>query len=140
MRHAPIPSRPGRADWSQKALERTWRSLGALCFAIGVVNAFIPLLPTTVFLLIGLWAYGKGDPTMRERLLNHPRYGRSLSLWLDKRQISRKGKVAAVVGIALSAAFTAFMVRPKLMAWGVVSGLALLSLWLATRAEPPTAT
>lgn len=140
MRHAPIPSRPGRADWSQKALERTWRSVGALCFTIGIVNAFIPLLPTTVFLLIGVWAYGKGDPAMRERLLNHPRYGQPLRLWLDRRQISRKGKVAAVIGIALSATFTAVLIRSKPLAWAVVAGLSLLSLWLATRTEPPTAT
>jgi uncharacterized membrane protein YbaN (DUF454 family) len=144
MNHAPLSSpRHGRAqvrsDWSQKALERTWRSLGALCFAIGIVNAFIPLLPTTVFLLIGVWAYGKGDPAMRERLLNHPRYGRSLRLWVDKRQISRKGKVGAVMGITLSASFTAAMIGPKPIMWCIVAGLVGLSAWLATRSEPAQA-
>ena len=52
-----------------------WRALGTVCVAIGVINAFLPLLPTTEFLLIGAWAYGKGAPEMRERLLAHPRFG-----------------------------------------------------------------
>ncbi|MDO9271745.1 MAG: YbaN family protein [Rugosibacter sp.] len=139
MRQAQISPRPAVSDWSQKALERTWRSLGALCFAIGIINTFIPLLPTTVFLLIGVWAYGKGHPAMRERLLNHPRYGQSLRLWVEKRQISRKGKIGAVVGITLSTACTAVMIGPKPILWCIAAGLTLLSLWLATRAEPSAA-
>lgn len=126
-----------RPDWSERALQRTWKSVGAVCFAIGVINAFIPLLPTTVFLLIGLWAYGKGDPAMRQRLLAHPRFGPSLRLWVEHQQISRKGKVAAVLGITASAAFTAAMIGPgKPVLWFILAGLALLCAYLATRAEP----
>jgi uncharacterized protein len=133
--HAVISS-PLPGDWGDRALQRTWRSVGALCFGIGVVNAFIPLLPTTVFLLIGLWAYGKGDPQMRERLLSHPRFGASLRLWVEKRQISRKGKIGAVSGIMVSAAFTAAMIGPKPITWAIVAGLAGLSAYLATRPQP----
>lgn len=130
---------PRSPDWSQKAMERTWRSVGTLCFGIGLVNAFIPLLPTTVFLLLGVWAYGKGDPAMRERLLSHPRFGAALRLWVEKRQISRKGKLGAVGGIALSATFTAGMIGPKPVMWAIVGGLTGLSVYLATRAEPHAA-
>jgi uncharacterized membrane protein YbaN (DUF454 family) len=127
-------------DWSERAVQRTWKTVGTLCVAIGIVNAFIPLLPTTVFLLIGMWAYGKGDPAMRQRLLDHPRFGPSLRLWVERRQISRKGKVAAVLGIAASATFTAFMIGPrKPVLWFILGGLALLCAYLATRAEPATA-
>lgn len=136
MTPARIDTTRPHSDWSQKALERTWRSVGALCFAIGIANAFIPLLPTTVFLLIGVWAYGKGDPAMRERLLQHPKFGPSLRLWVERRQISRRGKVAAVLGITLSATFTAAMIGPKPITWGIVAGLCGLSAWLATRNEP----
>ncbi|AWI53706.1 DUF454 domain-containing protein [Aquabacterium olei] len=140
MNHAQAPTRTAerhwQTDWSQPALERTWRSVGMLSMAVGVINAFIPLLPTTIFLLIGVWAYGKGDPAMRERLLNHPRYGRGLRLWIEKRQITRKGKVAAVAGIAASGVFTALMLGPHPVVWGVACGLAVLSAYLATRSEP----
>ena len=63
----PLPSSGAQSDWGERALQRTWRSLGGLCVLIGLVNAFVPVLPTTVFLLIGAWAYGKGDPALREQ-------------------------------------------------------------------------
>ena len=126
----------GGSDWGDKALARTWRTFGMLCFGIGVVNAFIPLMPTTVFLLMGLWAYGKGDPAMRERLLNHPRYGASLRLWVEHRQITRKGKIAACLGITASASFTAWAIGGKPVMWAVVAGLVGLMAFIATRQEP----
>lgn len=110
--------------------------MGALFFGIGLVNAFLPVMPTTVFLLIGLWAYGKGDPLMRERLLAHPKFGPSLRLWVEKRQISRKGKAAAITGIAASASLTAYALGPRPLMWGIVGGLGLLCTYLATRSEP----
>lgn len=119
------------------ALLSLWRVLGMLSVAIGILNAFIPLLPTTVFLLIGVWAYGKGDPALRQRLLNHPRYGHALTLWVDKRQISRRGKLAACAGIALSATFTLAVIGPQRTAgWAIAAGLAALCVYLLTRQEP----
>jgi len=123
-------------DWSERAAQRTWRTVGAVCFAIGIINAFLPLLPTTVFLLIGVWAYGKGDPAMRERLLSHPRFGCGLRRWVERREIHRAGKVAACGGIALSAAFTVWMAGSRPLTWAIVAGLVGLMAYLATRPEP----
>jgi uncharacterized membrane protein YbaN (DUF454 family) len=128
---APEPSPPSPLS------NRAWRALGAVSFAIGVINAFIPLLPTTIFLLIGVWAYGKGDPAMRRRLLAHPRFGPGLRRWVQHRQISRRGKWAACLGIAASAAITAALVGMKPVTWLVDAGLVVLMIYLATRPEPP---
>lgn len=117
-------------------VNRAWRALGAVSFGIGVANAFIPLLPTTIFLLIGLWAYGKGDPVMRQRLMAHPRFGPGLRRWVEHRQISRRGKWAACLGIAASAAITAALVGMKPITWVVDAGLLVLVVYLATRPEP----
>lgn len=120
-------------------VNRAWRLLGAASFAIGIANAFIPLLPTTIFLLIGVWAYGKGDPLMRERLLAHPRFGPDLRRWVEHRQISRRGKWAACLGIGASAALTAALAGMTPVTWMVDAGLVVLMLYLATRQEPPAA-
>ena len=60
-----------------------WRILGLTSVGIGLINAFIPLMPTTVFLLIGAWALGKGSPEWRAKLIAHPRFGRALRDWED---------------------------------------------------------
>ena len=132
----PLPSSGAQSDWGERALQRTWRSLGGLWVLIGLVTAFVPVLPTTVFLLIGAWAYGKGDPALRERLLNHPRFGGGLRLWADKRQITRRGKVAAIAGISVSGAITAATLGSRPLSWGIGAGLLGLCAYLATRAEP----
>lgn len=123
-------------DWGDKALARTWKTFGTICFGIGIVNAFIPLLPTTVFLLLGIWAYGKGDPELRDRMLQHPKFGPSLRRWVEHRQISRLGKLGACLGIAGSAAGTALLIGNKPITWAIVAGLGVLCVWLSTRNEP----
>jgi hypothetical protein len=50
------------SDWSDIALQRTWRSVGTLCMGLGLVNAFIWLAPGATLCLIGVWAYRKGMP------------------------------------------------------------------------------
>lgn len=135
----PLSSEARSSDWSDQALRRTWRSVGGVCVLIGIINAFIPLMPTTVFLLIGLWAYGKGDPALAARLLQHPCFGRSLRLWVEHRQITRRGKVAAIVGMSVGS-MTSFMtlgMRP--LTWGMGVVLVVLGLYLATRKEPQAA-
>lgn len=116
---------------------RTWRTFGTVCIAIGLVNAFIPLLPTTVFLLVGLWAYSKSDPSLRERLLAHPRFGPGLRRWLDHGQISGAAKLAACTSIALSAAVTYALVGPGALTWTVLAGLGVLIAYLASRPSGP---
>jgi uncharacterized membrane protein YbaN (DUF454 family) len=120
------------ATWHATA----WRAFGAASVAVGIVNAFIPLLPTTVFLLIGAWAWGKGAPEWRARLLAHPRWGEPLRLWANGRQVSRRGKRMAALGIATSWVLSAvsFGVTPAV--WAVGFGLAALLAWLWGRPEP----
>ena len=76
---------------------------------------------------------------MRERLLAHPRFGPGLRLWVEKKQISRKGKVAAISGIVASAALTAYALGPRPLMWAILGGLGALCAYLATRAEPAPA-
>lgn len=132
----PLPVSASSSDWSERALQRTWRSVGRLCVLIGVVNAFIPVMPTTVFLLMGLWAYSKGDPALCERLLQHPRFGNALRLWVEHRQITRRGKVAALIGMGASGAITTWALGDRPLSWGIAASLVALGVYLGTREEP----
>jgi uncharacterized membrane protein YbaN (DUF454 family) len=87
-------------------------------------------------LLLGIWAYGKGDPEMRERMMQHPKFGPSLRRWVEHRQISRTGKLGACLGMAGSAAGTALLIGNKPIMWAIVLGMGALCAWLATRDEP----
>lgn len=113
-----------------------WRVVGVVSASVGLVNAFVPILPTTIFLIIGVWAFGKGAPHWRERLLQHRRFGKPLRDWEDGGRVSRRGKVLAVVGISASWMISAYFVG---LGWIIASlgvVLASLAIWLATRPLP----
>ena len=113
-----------------------WRALGLACVGIGIVNAFIPLLPSTVFLLTGAWAFSRGAPHWRERLMAHPRYGAPLRNWADGGRVSRRGKRLAAAGMAASVAVSLWLVGPTLPVLLVAAGLTGLATWLWRRPEP----
>lgn len=118
---------------------RIWRAVGATSVAIGLVNAALPLMPTTVFLLIGAWAYGKGSPELRARLLADPRYGAALRLWTEKRQLSRRAKWQSTLAIAASFAISLAFAGWSNVMLAIAVGLVVLVAWLWTRAEPAPA-
>jgi uncharacterized protein len=58
--------------------------LGWLMVATGIVGAFLPVLPTTPFLLVALWCFSKSSPKLESWLLSHPKFGPSLRNWREK--------------------------------------------------------
>lgn len=135
----PLAATVMETDWSERALQRTWRSVGRLSVLIGLISALVSPLPTMAFGMVGLWAYGKSNPALRERWLHHSRVGRKLCLWAEQRQISRRSKVAAIVGLSTGGALTAAALGSRPLTWGMGAGLAALCLFLATRTEPQSA-
>lgn len=79
-----------------------WLSLGHLAVGLGVVGVFLPLLPTTPFLLVAAYCYGRGSARFERWLLNHPRLGPLIQAWRAHRVIPAKAKLLAGLMISLS--------------------------------------
>ena len=114
----------------------SWRVLGVVCASIGAVNAFLPVLPTTVFWIIAAWAFGKSSPELARRLREHPHFGPGLKLWMDHRMMSRRSKFAAIAAIGCSYAVTLTLTGPSAVNFLLGLGLAALSVYLGSRPEP----
>tara|TARA_Y100000588_G_C13905610_1_gene774835 strand:- start:376 stop:819 length:444 start_codon:yes stop_codon:yes gene_type:complete len=109
-----------------------WLNVGFA--AIGVV---VPGIPTTIFLLIALWAFSQSSERLRSWLYNHPIFGRFLQDWKKHGVIPRKAKIAA-----LSVMFVSWVIlvlfSTKWMIWGS-AGLVMLCVagFIATRPSSP---
>lgn len=86
----------------------TWA--GHLCVALGLVGAFLPVMPTVVFMILAAACYARGNPALRKRLLAHPTFGPPIRDWEQERAISVRGKVLGVVMVTAGFTSSAFLV------------------------------
>jgi hypothetical protein len=70
--------------------------LGWAAVALGGLGVVLPGLPTTPFLLVAAFAFGKGSPRMRAWLVDHAHLGPPIRNWEERGAISRRAKVLAV--------------------------------------------
>jgi len=84
-----------------------WFALGSVSLGLGVLGIFLPLLPTTPFVLLAAFFFSRSSPAVHDWLLAHKTFGPAIRDWRDNRAISRRGKTAAAVamGAALALSF-----------------------------------
>lgn len=100
---------------------------GWVCVALGLIGAFLPLLPTTPFLLLASACFMRGSPKLNHWLLNHPRFGPTLQNWHHHRAVSRHVKRRANIMIVASFAFSIYLVP---LLWHKVMLLTMLVVLL----------
>ncbi|MFP4137113.1 MAG: YbaN family protein [Halomonas sp.] len=110
--------------------------LAWVSFALGVVGAFVPLMPTTCFMLLAVWAASRGSPRFARWIREHPRFGPAVVAWEEERSIPRHAKWLAATMLALSMLVLALSVSLLWLKLSLIAGLALLGAWIVTRPEP----
>jgi len=70
---------------------------GTLCVALGVVGIFLPLMPTTVFLLLAAACYARSSDRFYQRLVNHRVLGVYVRAGREGRGMPRRAKVVTLV-------------------------------------------
>jgi uncharacterized protein len=84
---------------TQRAL---YLGLGGFFLALGVIGAFLPVIPTTGPLLVALWSFSKSSTRLHDWLYYHPRFGPPLQRWQRERVIPPKVKATAFSSMGVS--------------------------------------
>ena len=71
-------------------------ALGILSCALGVIGIFVPLLPTTPFLLLSAALLFRSSPRLYNRLLNHPQLGPYIRNFREHKAIPLRVKIISV--------------------------------------------
>lgn len=104
-------------------------TLGLLFTALGVVGAFLPLIPTTPLLILAVWAFSGSSERLHAWLLNHRRFGPPLQRWRTHRVVPWRAKITAWTMMAASLAYTIFVRRAPWPLVAAIAALMAIAVW-----------
>ena len=110
-----------------------YRAIGTLMVALATAGVFLPLLPTTPFLLVALWAFARGSPELADRLRANKRFGPVLVRWEEKRAIPTSAKATAVVMMGVSWTGLALASHNLWLVGGVGAVLVTVGIYVVSR-------
>lgn len=79
-----------------------WTLAGLVALLLGAIGVVLPLLPTTPFVLLAAYFFGKGSPRLRAWLIGHRTFGPLIADWEAHGAIPRPIKRLAVTVMALA--------------------------------------
>ena len=69
---------------------------GTVSLVLGIIGIFVPLLPTTPFLLLSAAAYFRGSERLHNWLINHKYLGTYISNFREHKAIPLRAKIFSV--------------------------------------------
>lgn len=70
--------------------------------AFGIVGVFLPLLPTTPFLLVAIWAASRGSQRIHDWIYGQPRFACLINDWQEQGAVPSNAKWLATVMMIIS--------------------------------------
>jgi len=107
---------------------------GIISVALGAIGAALPIMPTVPFLLLAVFCFARSNPEWEQRILDHPHWGPQVLDWRERRAISRKSKIVAIIAMTIGAGFTWYSLGEPYHYLSVAI-LVICGTWIATRNE-----
>ena len=73
-----------------------WFMLGWAMVALGIIGAMLPIMPTTIFMILAAGCFSHSSPRFESWLLDHRWFGGPIRRWRASRAIPRKAKILAI--------------------------------------------
>ncbi|NDW13337.1 DUF454 domain-containing protein [Bacteroides sp. 214] len=88
--------------------------LGSISLFLGILGIFLPLLPTTPFLLLTAALYCKGSPRLYNWLIAHKRFGPYILNFREHKTIPLRAKIVSVSLLWITILYCIFFVIDNL--------------------------
>lgn len=86
--------------------------LGFVAVALGVIGIFLPIMPTTPFILLAAYLFSKSSETFYLRLISIPTFGKIIDDWNSYGIIPLNAKIFACCSITLVLIYFWFATYP----------------------------
>lgn len=114
--HRPSNTKLGRSLWA---------AAGFVCFALGMIGVFLPILPTTPFILLAAICFAKSSKRINDWFKSTKVYRTVFENYVEKREMTVKAKLTILIPVTILLAIAAFFMRRIL--WGEII---LAAVWL----------
>ncbi len=113
-------------------------SIGWICVGLGGLGVIMPVLPTTPFLLVAVWAFSRSSPELAAKIRSHPTFGPIIRNWQDHGVIPVYAKVLAIAMMAGAGIYLiAYSPAPDWVAYLSAAVMATVGIYLVTRPSQP---
>jgi uncharacterized membrane protein YbaN (DUF454 family) len=104
---------------------------GTLCVGLGIAGLFLPVLPTTPFMLLAAACYARASGRFYLWLINHRVFGPTVREWRRHRSIPWRTKLWAIALMSATLATSiVFFVRPVMLQAALALFGAAMAVWL----------
>ncbi len=91
-----------------------YAAAGWAMVALGVVGLFLPVMPTTVFMILAAWFFARSSPRFEAWLLAHPVFGPPIVQWRRNGAIPPAAKAFATLGMTTGFGVFFFLLHPPI--------------------------
>ena len=85
-------------------------AVGMVSVVLGVLGIFLPILPTTPFLLLAAACYVRSSEGFYDWLVSHPRLSQYILAYLDGSGMPRKAKIYTLSMLWLTMSFSLYLI------------------------------
>ncbi|MEM9399487.1 MAG: YbaN family protein [Verrucomicrobiota bacterium] len=110
-----------------------YRLLGFLFVGLAFLGAFLPLLPTTPFVIVAAGCFAKSSPRLYAWLKRNPLFEPMLSRWEKHRAITPGTKIIAISSLLLFGSFAVFIALKTWVMKSIGALVILVSLYFVLK-------
>jgi len=121
----------------KKKASTLWIIGGSVSIGLGIIGIFLPVLPTTPFLLLGAFCYSRGSNALHRKLLENPILGEYIRDYQEGRGVPLAQKIISITFLWLTIGGSILFVKPalwlSLLLFGIATGVTIHLVRIKTK-------
>jgi uncharacterized membrane protein YbaN (DUF454 family) len=85
--------------------------IGTISMILGTIGIFIPILPTTPFMLLASFCYIRSSNRLYNWLINHKLFGKYIYDYLEHKSVKKSAKITAITFLWLSLGISIYLIN-----------------------------